>query len=256
MHIQVLIFCALTLFSASSYGCTGRIPAAETEPPSHALWDSLLHRHVRTDGFVDYKGFVRDSAILNQYLAALAAANPASTTWAREEKIAFWINAYNAFTVRLIVSHYPVSSIKDIKKGIAFINSVWDIKFIHIGGETYDLNNIEHGILRSEFKDARIHAAINCASWSCPRLRPEAYTADQLDAQLTGAMRDFVNDPLRNRVSAEKAEISRIFNWFGGDFVRDAGSVRSYINRYASEKLKPGGSISYLDYDWRLNDVP
>jgi len=258
MNLRVLIILLLTLFSAATYGCTHNKadrPAIDTTPVSHVLWDKLLHRHVKTDGFVDYKGFIRDSVEFKQYLALLSGANPDSKNWTREEKMAFWINAYNAFTVQLIVDNYPISSIKDIKRGLVFVNTVWDIKFIRIGGKTYDLNNIEHSILRPEFKDARVHAAINCASYSCPVLRSEAFTADKLDAQLPDAMRRFVNDPLRNRVSAKKAEISEIFKWFRGDFVRDAGSVRAYINRYAGERLASNGKISYINYGWSLNEA-
>lgn len=223
-------------------------------PVSHKIWDGLLRKHVRADGFVDYKGFVKDSAQLNKYLGLLSSAHP-QPSWGKEEQMAYWINAYNAFTVKLIVDHYPVASIKDIKKGIPFVNTVWDIKFIRIEGQTYDLNNIEHGILRKDFKDARIHAALNCASYSCPRLRAEAFVAGKLESQLEDAMRTFVNDPLRNRVSADKAEISQIFSWFSGDFKSDAGSVRDFINRYAKVKLKPEGKISHLEYDWKLNDA-
>lgn len=258
MRLHLLIFALLLLFSRASYGCSDTHtdhPAADTTPVSHVLWDILLHRHVKADGFVDYRGFIRDSTEFRQYLALLSAANPDADHWTRDEKMAFWINAYNAFTVKLIVDAYPVASIKDIKRGIAFVNSVWDIKFIQIGGKAYDLNNIEHDILRPKFKDARIHAAINCASFSCPKLRNEAYAADKLEAQLNDAMRGFINDPLRNRVSAKKAEISEIFKWFRGDFVRDAGSIRSYLNRYADEKLDSNGRISHLNYDWRLNEV-
>jgi hypothetical protein len=258
MRLRIFFFTLVAIFGAAAFFCPdGRANtlAIETEPISHAIWNDLLHKHVKSDGFVDYKGFIRDSAKLNQYLALLSGANPESKSWSREEKMAFWINAYNAFTVDLIVQHYPVKSIKDIKRGIAFVNSVWDIQFIHIGGKTYDLNNIEHNILRSKFKDARVHATINCASWSCPRLRPEAYTAQKLDAQLTDAMHGFVNDPSRNKVKADKAEISEIFKWFSGDFVRDAGSVRAFINRYADEKVSATGKITHLDYDWRLNEA-
>ncbi len=155
--------------------------------------------------------------------------------------------------MKLIVDHYPVSSIKDIKNRIPFVNSVWDIKFINIQGQEFDLNAIEHGILRKNFLDGRIHAAINCASYSCPRLRDEAFYADRLESQLENAMRIFVNDPLRNKVGTDRAEISKIFSWFGSDFKKDAGSVRDFINRYASEPLNPNGKISHLDYDWSLN---
>lgn len=242
--------------AAAAMACSDNIskPSSAKPPVSHEIWDGLLKKHVRPDGFVNYKGFVKDSAQLNKYLALLSSAHP-QPSWGKEEQMAYWINAYNAFTVKLIVDHYPVVSIKDIKKGIPFVNTVWDIKFIHIEGQTYGLNNIEHGILRKDFKDARIHAAVNCASYSCPRLRAEAFVAGKLDSQLEDAMRTFVNDPLRNRVSADKAEISQIFSWFSGDFKSDAGGIRNFINRYAKVKLKPGGKISYLEYDWKLNDA-
>ncbi|MCB0555208.1 MAG: DUF547 domain-containing protein [Phaeodactylibacter sp.] len=250
--MSVILFMAGTL--ALSCNSNASKVLSPQPPVSHEIWDGLLQKYVRPDGFVDYKGFVLDSAQLNSYLALLSSAHP-QKSWPKAEQMAYWINAYNAFTVKLIVDHYPVESIKDIKRGIPFVNSVWDIKFIEIQGQTYDLNNIEHGILRKEFNDARIHAAINCASYSCPPLRNEAYWAGKLDSQLDDAMRHFVNDPLRNQVSADKAEISQIFSWFSGDFKRDAGSVRDYINRYAEEKLRPEGKISYLDYNWSLNDA-
>lgn len=238
------------------FGCDANGQSqAENPPVDHAIWDTLLHRHVRKDGFVDYKGMIQDSSKLNQYLALLSAANPNSTGWTSEEKMAFWINAYNAFTVKLIVDYYPVKSIKDIKRGIPFVNTVWDIKFIKIGGKIYDLNNIEHGILRPDFKDPRVHAAINCASYSCPVLRSEAYIAAKLDAQLTDAMRLFVNDPLRNKVTKTQADISEIFKWFRGDFTREHGSIRKFINQYAKEALNSNGKINYIDYDWRLNEA-
>ena len=227
----------------------------DSRPVTHELWDALLKKHVRADGFVDYKSFVRDSAALNRYLRVLETAHPNDKNWTRNEQMAYWINAYNAYTVQLIVRNYPVASIKDIKKGVAFVNSVWDIKFIKIQGYTYDLNNIEHNILRPVFKDARIHAAVNCASFSCPKLLPEAYTADKLESQLDKSMRSFINDPLRNKVAADKAQVSEIFKWFKGDFERDAGSLREYLNKYATVKLTKDTDISHLDYDWKLNDA-
>jgi len=221
---------------------------------SHVLWDSLLQVHVTDEGWVDYQGFIRDSNRLNAYLTSLELAHPQSS-WSRSEQMAYWINAYNAFTVQLIVQHYPVSTIKDIKRGIPFINTVWDIPFIHIQSQTYDLNDIEHRILRRQFKDARIHAAINCASYSCPQLRREAYVANRLDEQLTDAMRKFLYDPRRNRIETGKAEVSSIFKWFGGDFKRDAGSLRKFLNRYLEEPILKNVDITFLDYDWSLNDA-
>ncbi len=246
----------LVVVATVIFGCGVELPNVKPvmPPVSHDTWDVLLKKHVGSDGFVDYKGLVKDSAQLNNYIDLLSSAHP-QKSWSKEEQMSFWINAYNAFTVKLIVDHYPVASIKDIKKGIPFVNTVWDIKFINIQGEIYDLNNIEHGILRKHYKDARIHAAVNCASYSCPQLRNEAFTAIKLENQLDDAMRTFVNDPLRNRVEADKAELSPIFSWFSGDFKDDAGSVRDFVNRYSEVKLKPDEKISHLDYDWTLNEV-
>lgn len=256
MKLSTIFSILLTAVVWLCSGCSANGQSqANTAPLDHVVWDSLLHRHVSKEGWVDYKGMIKDSMALQQYLAQLSAANPNSTDWTENQKMAFWINAYNAFTVKLIVDHYPVKSIKDIKRGIPFVNTVWDIKFIKIGGKIYDLNNIEHSILRPDYKDARVHAAINCASYSCPALRAEAFTAEKLDAQLSDAMRIFVNDPLRNRVTASQADISEIFKWFRGDFTRGAGSIRGFLNQYAHTGLKSNGKINYLNYDWRLNDI-
>lgn len=256
MKYKIFAFLLPFLLLNSLCACSSPDPiVGDTTLVNHEIWDVLLHRHIKKDGFVDYKGMVRDSAELNRYLALLSAANPNSPNWSRTDKMAFWINAYNAFTVKLIVDHYPVKSIKDIKRGIPFVNTVWDIKFIKIGGKTYDLNNIEHSILRPDFKDSRVHAAINCASYSCPALRNEAFVAKKLDAQLTDAMQSFIRDPLRNRITGPKAEISEIFKWFRGDFTREKSNIRNYLNQYAAVSLNANGKIEYIDYDWQLNEA-
>jgi hypothetical protein len=228
--------------------------STDSKPITHEIWDGLLKKYVGADGFVNYKGFIRDSAELNRYLKVLESAHPNDKNWTRNEQMAYWINAYNAFTVQLIVRNYPVGSIKDIKRGLAFVNSVWDIQFIHIQGFTYDLNNIEHNILRPIYKDARVHAAVNCASYSCPKLRPEAFTAARLDAQLDDAMAGFINDPVRNRITPQKAELSEIFKWFKGDFERDGKSLRDFINRFSTVKITDQTEITHIDYNWKLNE--
>lgn len=249
--LTILLFSIVIGFICTN--CRAIKRQIDSSPVSHEMWDTLLKKHVNNDGFVDYKGFLTDSVALEAYLHLLEDAHPSDNNWTRNEQMAYWINAYNAYTVQLITRNYPVNSIKDIKRGLPFINSVWDIKFIHIQGFSYDLNNIEHNILRPVFMDARIHAAINCASYSCPKLRNEAYSADSLEIQLNTCMRDFINDPLRNRITSKKAEISKIFQWFKGDFKRDAGSVRAFLNRYATIKLTDETTISHIDYDWTLN---
>ena len=223
------------------------------QPISHEIWDGLLKKHVQKDGFVNYKGFQSDTQVLDEYLNILSASHP-QKSWSKAEQMAYWINAYNAFTVKLIIDNYPVESIKDIKKGIPFVNSVWDIKFINIQGIEYDLNNIEHSILREYYNDARIHAAINCASFSCPLLRNEAFVAQKLEAQLEDATHKFINDPLRNNITSERAEISKIFLWFGGDFKKDKGSIRNFLKQYSDVKITDETKINHMDYDWSLND--
>ena len=245
---------AISLIWFTCSNCRSIRRNSDAKPVTHEIWDGLVKKHVNAQGFLDYQGFIQDSTVLNQYLHLLESAHPSAQGWSRPEQMAYWINAYNAYTVQLIVRNYPVKSIKDIKRGLAFVNSVWDIKFIHIQGYTYDLNNIEHNILRPVFKDARVHAAVNCASYSCPRLLNEAYTAEKLDSQLDNSMRSFINDPIRNQITPEKVQISEIFKWFKSDFERDAGSVRNYLNRYAEHKIGLQTDLSYLDYQWTLNE--
>lgn len=249
--MRYLFYTALMVWLIS---CGVSKKTSESKPIDHQLWDSLLQNHVDAVGWVDYEGFIQDSQHLNQYLDLLGSAHPNDRYWSKDEQLAYWINAYNAFTVKLIIDHYPVASIKDIKNGIPFVNTVWDIKFIEIEGHKYDLNNIEHGIIRHHFEEPRIHFAINCASVSCPVLNNRAYTAAQLDQQLDKAARRFLADPLRNRVS--KGQVSSIFSWFRGDFKEKAGSLSAYINQYAPSPLDEGTSLSFMDYNWALNDAP
>jgi hypothetical protein len=226
----------------------------DINPVQHGEWDALVKKHVAQDGMVDYAGFVKDKKALQHYVDYLSTHQP-TAKWSKNEKLAYWINAYNAFTVKLIVDHYPIKSIKDIKKGIPFVNSVWDIPFIPMGKEKVDLNYIEHSILRKEFKDPRIHAAINCASFSCPLLRNEAYKAHEIDRQLEDAMRKFINDPQRNQIEKSSVKISKIFSWFSGDFKLNGASVIDYLNKYAKKSIDYNAKMDYLDYDWDLNGI-
>lgn len=219
--------------------------------PSHQAWDKLLKKHVNTAGMVNYKGFKDDKSEFDAYLKTLSD-NAPQKNWSENDQKAFWINAYNAYTVSLILKHYPVKSIKDIGGKIYKVNTAWDIKFITIGGEKYDLNNIEHKILR-KFNDPRIHFAIVCASLSCAKLRREAYTGSKLEAELDDQGRDFLNDKFKNKISADKAELSKYFTWYGGDFTKN-GNLVDFINRYSQTKINSNTKISYLDYNWSLNE--
>jgi len=218
---------------------------------NHSAWDALLKMHVSKTGWVSYKGFLNDSEKLDAYLNELSQDAP-NKTWSEDEKLAYWINAYNAFTVKLIIDNYPVKSIKDIKKGIPTINSVWDLKFFEIGGEKMDLNHIEHAILRKDFEEPRIHFAIVCASRSCPKLLNEAFTAEKLEGQLQNQAVDFINDESKNEFDKDEIRISQIFNWFKGDFT-NGQTIQEYLKHFAKGDFNSDAKVKYLDYDWSLN---
>jgi hypothetical protein len=211
---------------------------------NHSKWDALLEKHVSKNGSVNYKAFQQDSKQLEAYLTELSA-NVPSKSWSKNATLAYWINAYNAYTVQLILNNYPTKSIKDIK-------DPWGKKFFTLGNKKYSLEEIEHEILR-KMNEPRIHFAINCASFSCPNLLKEAYTEAKLDQQLTTAAKGFVNDATKNTITVNKIEISKIFDWFEGDFEQN-GSVIDFLNKYSTVKINSEAEVKYKDYNWSLND--
>lgn len=226
-----------------------------TVPVSHSQWTTLLQKYVEDNGYVNYEGFQKDTAQLRAYLNILSQNAPNDSLWTKSEQLAYWLNTYNAYTVDLILRHYPIGSIKDIGGSlqVPFINTPWDIKFIQINGEAYDLNNIEHNILRKNFNEPRIHFAINCASISCPKLRKEAYTGERVEQQLEEQALIFINDSTKNSIRPNSLEISKLFSWFSEDFERE-GSIIPFLNKYAKVKIAEDASISFKSYDWGLNE--
>ncbi|MBL7856406.1 MAG: DUF547 domain-containing protein [Cyclobacteriaceae bacterium] len=246
---KVMLFLTV-LFSLPTILC------AQSKAPSHAIFHQLLKKNVSVTGQVNYTGFMKDSVEFNQYLRLLSQSPPDEKNWSRVEQMAYWINVYNAFTIKLILKYYPVKSIKDIGSSIQipFVNTPWDIPFIVIGKEKLDLNNVEHGILRKKFNDPRIHMVLVCASKSCPVLLNEAYDPERLDAQLTTQTKAFLKDTTRNKISADRPQVSKIFSWYSGDFEKNGGSVKSFINQYGPVKISEKAKLSYLEYDWTLNE--
>ena len=244
---RLLFFFSLALISFCSF------VELQAAPVSHEPFTVLLKKHVSESGLVNYKGFLKDSTQLNKYLKSLSDNPPQS--FSRNDQLAYWINAYNAFTIQLILRNYPLKSIKDIgsKIKIPFVNTPWDVKFIRIGNELYDLNKIEHSILRPKYKEPRIHFAIVCASVSCPKLLNEAYVGSKIEQQLTNQAISFINDPKRNKITPNKAELSKIFSWFKGDFTKK-GTVIDFVNKYSKTKINKNAEIGSLDYDWDLNE--
>lgn len=211
----------------------------------HGIWTNLLNSYVTDDGKVNYAGFKNDQPRLDEYLQLLSS-NVPEDSWTENEKLAYWINAYNAFTIALIVDHYPVKSIMDIK-------NAWDIKFIQLGKKTFSLNEIEHEIIRKEFNEPRIHFVLVCAAVSCPILLNEAYTADKLEQQLQQQGMRFINDPSKNSLEPKKAKVSQIFNWFSEDFTNQ-GSLVDYLNSFSDTQLNSNAKIEFMEYNWDLNE--
>ena len=211
---------------------------------NHSAWNDLLQQHVTEAGVVNYKGFINDQYVLRHYITSLDNNMP-SETWNDQDVLAYWINAYNAMTIDLIVRNYPVESIKDIK-------DPWKQRLWKLGEKWYNLDEIEHQILR-KMNEPRIHFGIVCASFSCPKLLNEAFTAFQLEEQLTQATRAFLADSKRNEITSDRLRLSKIFQWFAKDFKQD-GSLIDFLNRYTDIEISSRARKSFKDYNWDLND--
>ncbi len=243
---------------------------------SHASWNSLLHDYVvvAPDGLssrVRYAGLLANRAKLNSYLDEVSNVTAAEyNSWPRRERLAFLINAYNAYTIALVLSKYPsLHSIRDLG---SIFESPWKIKFDHLFGSLHDLEFIDHSMIRApgHFDEPRVHFALVCASVGCPMLRKDAYTAIHLEEQLEDGLRRFLSDRTRNRFDPTKQElqVSSIFRWYHDDFAKGhqaSGSVTSLLRQHADDLADVARErdvirnqqfeIEYLPYDWSLNDA-
>jgi hypothetical protein len=264
--IRLLVFLSLIL----GMGCVHAFDH------THPVWNGLLKRHVElinngNGSRLSYTGMQAERPSLNSYLKQLSSVQRGEyDSWSKQQQLAFLINAYNAYTVELILTKYPdVTSIKDLG---SFFKSPWKQRFFTLLGERRHLDNLEHDLIRESgvFAEPRIHFAVNCASIGCPMLRNEAYVADRLDHQLEDAMSRFLSDRERNYFDHVKGILwtSRIFDWYRGDFTgRGSGtpSLKRLFSNYADrlaegveaqQRLQQGDfRIDYLRYDWQLNDT-
>lgn len=238
----------------------------------HSAWNSLLNKHVvmidqGTASQVDYDGFAKDRTQLEQYLKSLKSVSHTSfDSWSKQEQLAFLINAYNAWTIELILTEYPnLESIKDLG---SWLSSPWSKEFVPLLGETRSLDDIEHRMIREEgvYNEPRIHFAVNCASIGCPALLSNAFTGAQLKQQLDEATQRFLKDRSRNQLKGDTLYVSKIFDWYGEDFEKGWGGYQSLVQFFAGhsealglndadvKRLKAGDiDIEFLDYDWKLN---
>ncbi|WP_432411833.1 DUF547 domain-containing protein [Rasiella sp. SM2506] len=211
----------------------------------HSQWTKLLQQYVDKKGMVNYKGFQKDEKQLDAYLDMLAAKDP-NNDWSVQELLAFYINLYNAQTVKLIVENYPTKSIKDL-------DGPWTKGRARVDGRELSLGGIENGILR-KMNEPRIHFAINCASISCPKLLDEAYTAAKINEQLDQVTKEFINSD-NNDIKENEAQLSSIFTFYPNDWkVNGKVNITGYINQYSKQKLNPNATLTYKNYDWGLNE--
>lgn len=231
----------------------------------HLRWSEVLKKYQNTQGYVSYKKLKEDAALdkkhnFYQYLAEIQSVKQSEfDRWTSDEKKAFLINSYNALTFKLIVDHYPVASIKKIG---GIFTKPWSLEFFSLlEGKIKKLDPIEHEWLRPTFKDYRIHAAVNCASVSCPPLRSEAFVASKLDAQLDDQMKLWLNDKTRNQINYQTKvfKVSKIIDWYKADFEDWGGGVVNVINKYVTNSLPREISsqikVQYLPYNWDLNEA-
>jgi len=211
--------------------------------PNHSEWNSILSSNVSSSGKVNYSGMKNNISKINAYIKQLENLTD-QKDWSRNEKLAYWINLYNAATVRLIVQNYPTTTIKNINGG-----KPWDKKVVTIGSKSYSLNQIENDVIRPKFKEPRIHFAVNCAAVSCPKIMNSAFMPDKLNKQLTKQAKAFINGS-KNNITADKVVISKIFEWYAGDF---GSSIIDYLNKYSTTKINSDATISYNNYNWDLN---
>jgi hypothetical protein len=208
----------------------------------------MLQKHVSNDGKVNYKGFKSDEVQLNKYLDQLRKTDPAKLSI--PEQKSFWMNVYNAFMIRKVLDHYPISSVNEISTPEL---KVWDIKFIEINKKVYSLNEVENDILRRRFRDPRIHFGVNCASKSCPILFNKAFEASNVEVSLDMLAAIFINDPTKNHFTVSRSVISPIFHWYVDDFTNES-ELFEYLNKYSKTRIYAITKIAYTEYDWSLNE--
>jgi hypothetical protein len=231
----------------------------------HDLYTGILQDYV-DQGKVKYPPLCKDPR-LEEYIGQLKTKDPNQLA-NEKERLAFWINAYNAYTLKVICDYYPVKSINDLHTGGLILGTVlnktiWDKDLAVVNHKKFTLNHIEHKIIRPEFKDPRAHFALVCASKSCPALDREAYEGSKLDQQLNQAGHNFLSDPKRNRfdIGRKRAYLSKIFNWYGEDFGKNSGELLTYLSQFLSRETAAAirsdvgnWKIDYLEYDWSLNE--
>ena len=287
MHVRKQLTVSLTVIALFSATLTFPVFAGSASGSSNgpdasffADYGNLLQRYVNDKGLVDYRGMLKEKGKLDAFASRMATMKRSDfDTWKEPDRIAFWINAYNALTLKTIIEHYPIQPTFPARfrfpaNSIRHIPGVWDKLAFEVMGQNLTLDNIEHDILRKHFNEPRIHMAIVCASKGCAPLRNEPYTGERLDAQLKDQTIRFVANPKKISLDTQKGVVglSPYFKWFGEDFIRTYGTsaqftglsekeraslnfISTYLSLPQQKYLAKGNyTIKYLDYDWSLNE--
>jgi hypothetical protein len=275
-----VILIAINFLEDSEQPFTGNAYGAAEKAFDHESYAIALGKYVDGNGMVNYTSLKSNSTELDAFVTALESLSPeVFSTWAEDQKIAFWINAYNGLTLKAIVDHYPiepsfVASLRFPKNSIRQIPGAWDKLEFRVMGSAMTLDGIEHSRLRTDFNEPRIHVALVCAAMGCPPLRNKPFVAKRLDAQLDDQTTRFLNNPEKFRIdhSEGRVYLSSIFDWFGGDFVKSYGTdtefkkhskderavlnfISNYLSKTDADYLSSADyDIEYLDYDWSLNE--
>ena len=211
--------------------------------PNYDTYNAFLQKNVSATGTVNYKNIKNSKTDLDKIVAVFAAKTP-DKTWAKNDALTYWLNAYNLFTIKLIADNYPVKKITDLDGG-----KPWNVKRIELAGQKYSLNQIENDIIRPTYKDARIHFAVNCAAKSCPPLLNKAFTAATVQSVLDQRTKSFITGKT-NVLGEKNAKISKIFDWYKVDF----GDITAFLSKYSTVKVAKDAKVEFSDYDWNLNE--
>lgn len=241
-QLSAFLCTLITLFAATP---------AEAFDHTHAELNKVLKTYVNAEGMVNYGALKVNRSVLDGYLGKTGAVKESEfDTWTRNQRLAFLINVYNAETLKLIIDHYPVKSIKKIG---GLFGQPWDLKSVTLFGKKTTLNILEHGILRPKYKEPRVHFVIVCAAMGCPPLRNEAFIAEDLDDQLNARGRYFLSQKNKNRVDGNTLYLSPIFDWFKEDFTTQ-GSLQEYVAPFFQDDIKNKNlKVKFTSYDWSLN---
>lgn len=211
---------------------------------NYQFYEDFLNKYVSAEGYVDYDAIYENHTDLAKVIKRFETIE-VYDNWSKNQKLSHWINVYNVYSMKLIIDHFPINSIKDI-------SGSFDYRYIPYKEQLISLNYIEKEILSTTL-DERIHFAINCASLSCPNINRTPFYGDTIEVQLEAAAKSFINDSTKNVINRKEIKLSKIFDWFAADFLKNNTSIVSYINKYSDTKIKETATISYLEYNWSLN---